>query len=240
MRSCILTQTRAATPRRVRKKLLAQRERTQTIPEFSHEAFICVDAQGFVCEWNALAATTFGWSKEEVIGKLFEEIIISKRLREAHRNGIAHFLKTSECLVLNQRIELPAPCRDGREIPIETTTSVLRDGDKIEFSCFLQDISERKQQIACIDRSIDRLTQSLILHRIVRFCSDALRTHKYEYRRAVPRCRRFKYINDTYGHAAGDTLLKAFSQYLSQSVRQFDAVGRLGGDEFCIMLEDVK
>lgn len=51
---------------------------------------------------------------------------------------------------------------------------------------------------------------------------------------------RFKMINDTLGHAAGDAVLVEFSQRLRQSVRQADLVARLGGDEFAIILQDLE
>ena len=47
---------------------------------------------------------------------------------------------------------------------------------------------------------------------------------------------RFKLVNDTYGHSAGDDLLKQFSAELQSSVRPGDSVGRMGGDEFLILL----
>src|SRR5690606_33140439 len=50
---------------------------------------------------------------------------------------------------------------------------------------------------------------------------------------------RFKDINDTHGHAAGDAVLHAFGQRLCSCVRETDLVARLGGDEFVILLEDV-
>ncbi|MCC2110544.1 MAG: EAL domain-containing protein [Hyphomicrobiales bacterium] len=51
---------------------------------------------------------------------------------------------------------------------------------------------------------------------------------------------RFKEINDTYGHPAGDELLKSVSQRLRESIREMDTIGRLGGDEFAIIAEDLE
>lgn len=45
----------------------------------------------------------------------------------------------------------------------------------------------------------------------------------------------FKHINDTFGHAEGDKVLKIFSQYLKENFRNSDVIGRLGGDEFCVL-----
>ena len=50
----------------------------------------------------------------------------------------------------------------------------------------------------------------------------------------------FKHVNDTYGHAAGDYVLRQFAAHIKASVRQADIVGRFGGDEFCVALENIR
>jgi len=351
------------------KELLSQRQRTDTIIESAHEAYICIDQQGLVQEWNATAANIFGWTKAEVLGKSLTDLIIPDRFREAHNRGIAHFLKTSEGPVLNRRIELPALRRDGQEIPIELTISAVSQGGRMEFPCFLRDISERKQaenalinqhatlraltdampaQVAFVDadeiyRYCNRgyetvfgiAPEKIIGTTLQQFLGDemyarydehfkkALAGQEVVYERTIKsrtqlhhqECRhvpqfdaagkpsgfylvawdvterkaqeiewqsrastdqltglmnraffletlnlavsrsqradaamavfyldvdRFKHVNDTYGHAAGDTLLKSFAEYLKISVRQSDVVARIGGDEFCIMLDNIR
>jgi len=51
---------------------------------------------------------------------------------------------------------------------------------------------------------------------------------------------KFKSINDTYGHAAGDTVLVAVAQRLLSAVRSSDTVARLGGDEFALIIESIE
>ena len=124
--------------------ILNQRRRTEAILEASHEAFICIDQHSIVREWNAAAAQTFGWSKDEARGKALDELIIPPRFHDDHHRGIAHFLQTGSGPILDRRIEVPALRRDGSEIPIELTITARRDGDLIEFPCFLRDISDRQ------------------------------------------------------------------------------------------------
>ena len=51
---------------------------------------------------------------------------------------------------------------------------------------------------------------------------------------------KFKYINDTFGHAEGDGVLKLFSQFLLTQFRSSDIIARLGGDEFCVLCSGIK
>ncbi|MCA1699233.1 MAG: PAS domain S-box protein, partial [Actinobacteria bacterium] len=97
---------------------------TRSILERAHEAFISIDAGGFITDWNPQAEATFGWSREEAVGRVLSDTIIPLRYRGDHLRGLERFLETGEGPLLEQRIEIEALHRDGYELPIELTISV--------------------------------------------------------------------------------------------------------------------
>ena len=119
---------------------------TRHIVETALDAFIGMDANGFITDWNAQAEQMFGWSRQEAIGQRLSTTIIPVRSREAHERGLRRFLDTGEATVLTRLIEMTACHRDGREFPVELAiaTSLACGGD-YTFSAFLRDISVRKQ-----------------------------------------------------------------------------------------------
>jgi two-component system, OmpR family, phosphate regulon sensor histidine kinase PhoR len=120
-------------------------QRTRQILDSAQEAFVSMDSDSMIIDWNPQAQETFGWPRDEVLGRLLSDTIIPPRFREAHQNGVARFLETGDGPVLNQRLELSALHRDGHELPVELTISPLSRGGGYEFHAFLRDISERKQ-----------------------------------------------------------------------------------------------
>lgn len=125
--------------------LLDSNEKFSFILNTAHDAFIAMDVDGKITDWNPQAEATFGWSKSEVKGHTLSELIIPERLREAHNKGLRHFIATGEGPVLGKRIELPALNKAGTEFPIELTISAIKQKDTFLFSAFLRDISERKK-----------------------------------------------------------------------------------------------
>lgn len=126
---------------------LADREADlQAVLTYAHDAYICIDEAGVIVEWNRQAEETFGWSRDEAIGQLLEDLIIPHALRDSHRNGMRHLAETGQGRVLNQRLELPAIKRDGSGIPCEVTITTLTSRSRGRvYAAFLHDISERKQ-----------------------------------------------------------------------------------------------
>ncbi len=118
----------------------------RAILDTAHEAFVASDAESRICQWNAQAERTFGWSREQAIGRLLTETIIPPRFAEAHRQGVQRFLASGEGPILNRRLELAALHRDGHEFPIEMTIAAVPQGDTYLFAAFIHDITEKKRQ----------------------------------------------------------------------------------------------
>ena len=120
-------------------------ERTRAIIESAYDAFVGMDQNGVVTDWNAEAEATFGWSRAEAIGRILSTTIIPPRFREAHERGLKHFQVTGESSVLNRRVEIFALHRDGHEFPVELTISPIRRGPAHFFGGFVHNISERQR-----------------------------------------------------------------------------------------------
>ena len=119
---------------------------SQRVLDAALDAIVMIDENSLVTLWNAQAEETFGWSRDEAIGRPLDELIVPQRLREAHREGMRRFLETGTARVLNQRIELPAVHRDGREFPLELSIAAIPQGDRTTFSAFARDISAPKRE----------------------------------------------------------------------------------------------
>jgi PAS domain S-box-containing protein len=121
--------------------------RAQLIVDTAHDAFIGVDSDGQINTWNAQAEKTFGWTAAEAVGLNLVETIIPPAFRDAHLKGMQRFHDTGEAPVLNQRLELTALHRHGREFPIEMTiTAPMHTRDGFFFGAFLRDISDRRER----------------------------------------------------------------------------------------------
>jgi PAS domain S-box-containing protein len=130
------------------------------ILETAHEAFISMDAGGFITDWNPEAERTFGWSREEALGKVLADTIIPPQHRAAHWAGLKRFIATGNGPVLDKRIEITALHREGFEFPVEMTISSTGTRAKPAFHAFLHDVSERKLREAELKASQAQLAQA--------------------------------------------------------------------------------
>ena len=135
--------------RSVLARLADSEARARLIVDTAHDAFIGIDSAGRIAAWNAQAEATFGWTRDEVLGRNLAGTIVPPEFRDAHNNGMRRFHDTGEAPVVNQRLELRALHRSGREFPIELTiTSPMAVEDGYFFGAFLRDISDRRERDA--------------------------------------------------------------------------------------------
>ena len=107
------------------------------------DCIITMDADGRVLEFNLAAERVFGFSRQEAVGKELAELIIPPRMRDQHRRGLAHYLKTGEGPVIGKRIEIAGVRKDGSEILVELTITALKIDSSPIFTAYLRDITER-------------------------------------------------------------------------------------------------
>lgn len=124
--------------------LLESESSTRAILSATRDAFIATDAGGRIIQWNESATRTFGWTAEEAIGQTVSETIIPPQHRAAHLRGMERVAQSVVPEVLNQRMEMTALHRDGREFPVEFTITAV-PGKTLVITSFLRDITERLQ-----------------------------------------------------------------------------------------------
>src|SRR5438874_1723933 len=107
------------------------------------DCIITMDAEGRVLEFNPAAERVFGCRRQEAVGKELAELIIPPRMREQHRHGLAHYLKTGEGPVIGKRIEIAGVRNDGSEILVELAITALKVDSSPIFTAYLRDITER-------------------------------------------------------------------------------------------------
>ena len=160
---------------------------------------------------NPSATKLFGYTREEMIGSPIT-IIIPERMRGAHTSGLARVAAGEQPNLGGKSVEVVAVKKDGTEFPIEITLSIWHDDDGMSAGAIIKDITDRRERDARLLRlaSQDTLTGLHNRHRFV----DLLRAELASGRHATVimlDLDGFKDINDTHGHAVGDSLLQAIA-----------------------------
>jgi two-component system, sensor histidine kinase and response regulator len=131
--------------KRAEEQLRSRDAKSRAILATAHEAFVAIDSNSRLVEWNEQAEVTFGWSREEVLGKSFPELMLPERHREAHYRGLEIYFKSGRASFLNQRLEMLFIHRDGHEFPVEITITGIQQDDSQMLCAFLHDITEQKR-----------------------------------------------------------------------------------------------
>ncbi|MFC4930201.1 sensor domain-containing diguanylate cyclase [Massilia sp. GCM10023247] len=118
--------------------------RVKAIIDTALDAFVGVDAQGRITDWNPRAQEIFGWTRDDIVGRTVFETISPLHLRAAHEAGMQRFASGASSDIAGRRLQMSALRRDGEEFPVEMTIGLINAGDTHFFGTFIQDISVRK------------------------------------------------------------------------------------------------
>jgi diguanylate cyclase (GGDEF)-like protein/PAS domain S-box-containing protein len=136
----------------------ALRERVQTSASILDSALDCIitiDGSGKICSFNPAAERTFGYRREQALGRELADLIIPEPLRERHREGLARLAEGGHGRILDQRLELEAQRADGERFPIELTVTRARVDPPL-YAGFVRDISEQKRAEAVMREAEER------------------------------------------------------------------------------------
>ena len=122
----------------------AGKQRIDTILATIQDAFVAIDMQGRLVDWNAAAEAMLGWRREEVLGQP-AELMVPERYRPRALAALQGFRETGQLEIQGRRVERVLARRDGSEVAVEMTAGIARTPEGPFFSIFAHDISGRKQ-----------------------------------------------------------------------------------------------
>ncbi|WP_299977863.1 EAL domain-containing protein [uncultured Pseudoteredinibacter sp.] len=230
--------------KRIEQKLQRSEEKYRILFEASGDAHFVLQSRA-VMDCNQAALKLFGYSaKHDVLGMgLMQLVRISKTESSLGLEKFQEMIFKTHSQG-SHTFEWQARTKDNYAIPVEILLTALPiEGGEV-LQVVFRDISERKraQEEAIYLAYYDALTglpnRRLFLDRLEQsFENSRRRSHKLAL--LFIDLDRFKNINDSRGHAAGDELLQLFSARLQGLIRSQDTLARLGGDEFVVLMEDL-
>ncbi|GAB2181584.1 hypothetical protein DLREEDagrD3_18070 [Denitratisoma sp. agr-D3] len=231
---------------RVQEEVQHLAETNARLLESLGEGVYGVDPRGNTTFFNSTATAMLGMTAEEVVGKS------SHGLFHHHRQDGSPY-PLEECPIAQTLRDGRARHsenewywhKNGHGFPVSmTVTPLMEDGRSMGAVVAFQDISERKKseeeiyQLAFFDPLTRLPNRRLLMDRFAQAFSASER-HGHCGAVLFIDLDRFKELNDSVGHEAGDQMLQLVAQRLLNSVRSEDTVARLGGDEFVVLLRNL-
>lgn len=214
----------------------------QSVFEVAGEGIMVTDADNRIIAVNPAFSRLTGYGAEEVIGK-------TPSLLASGQHDAAFYAAMWQRLLHDGHWEgeIGNRRKDGSSYVewLRITVVPERPGHGRRYVALFSDITERKREAEAVWRqaNFDSLTglpnRKLLEDRLKRAVAQAHRKHTTVALLFID-LDRFKPVNDRYGHAAGDELLRQVARRLEHCLRDEDTVARVGGDEFVAVLPDLR
>lgn len=219
-------------------------QRLRVIAAAARDPIIMLENMGRIAFWNDAAHRMFGYSEREALGKHLHELIIPEQQRSDCESSFTCPKKNGTVPAIGKTLELVALRKDGMQIVTEHSISQVSIGGEWHTICIVRDVTERKQfeeriqHLATYDNLTGLPNRTLFYDRLRQAINLAGR-NRDELSLLYVDLDKFKAVNDTLGHDAGDEVLKSAANRIQQQVRESDTVARIGGDEFAVILPKI-
>ncbi len=144
------------------------------------DAVILMDSNGTIREWLGSSERLLGWSAREVEGKNFVDLIVANRCQESIRTGIDRYLMEEAHDVIGVKTEIEVRQKDGREIPVELSTSAASYGGRTILCAFLHDITQRRKTNEQA-RDLNRILETRVQERTAELQSAFEELERFSY-----------------------------------------------------------
>ncbi len=226
---------------RARAALAATEQRFRALVENSADGLFLVDRAGAIRYCGPSTVRILRWDEAELVGTALEAIVHPQDLDFVRRMHGELLGAPAQPLDFELRLQRA----DGAWLWVEATGCNLLHNDEVGAIVInYRDVTDRKEaeqeleRLAYRDSLTDLPNRFLFQDRVIVAIEQARRRGNGAALMYLD-LDRFKLVNDTLGHAVGDSLLKAVAMRLRSTVRREDTVARLGGDEFAILLPDI-
>ena len=227
--------------RELRRGLRETNSQLELITSEADVALLMVDQQCRVCWINPESERLLGWKTDELVGANLHERTHMRNGEDLHSGSCP----TLQSLQTGQRYRNDRDrvlAKSGEILNVSMRVSPFGEGEARKAIVTIADVGDavdREQRLTRL-ATTDPLTGALNRRSIMERLQDMVEHQK------MPPCVLmgdidfFKKVNDTYGHAAGDEVLKTFTNTIRQLLRKGDFLGRLGGEEFVVALENTE
>ena len=222
-----------------RDNLFVEKELAQVTLQSIGDAVITTNNLGKVEYLNPIAEQLTGWQAEMGIGKDLALVfpILAEKTRKPIVNSIQKIVRQNRVCKLNAKNLLLA--RNGNEYAIEGLASPIKDrhGKLMGAVIVFRDVTESRRMARRLSwqATHDPLTNLCNRRKFETYLTKAINDaaqNKSHHALCLLDLDRFKIVNDTCGHAAGDELLRQITKLLQKRIRTSDIFARIGGDEF--------
>lgn len=212
----------------------------QQLFEGTAQAIVALDTKRRVVSLNQGFEKLFGYSEDTLKGQSLAQYIVT----DEYEN---EFLSMEKAVQSGEMVKKETIRRSstGKLIPVSILSFSVKIKGYLEgYFCIYEDITERKEfedqlyKQAFYDGLTKIPNRILFFERIERARERRKRKSDYNYAVMLLDLDRFKLVNDSLGHLAGDELLQRIAKRFLSCIRSGDTVARLGGDEFAVLLED--